>query len=237
MTLKGKTILITGAAGGLGSALALECAGAGGELVLLDKDRRGLGMLSDRITALGHGAPGLYPLDLAGAGIDEFNELAGTVEREFEGLDGLVHCAVDFDGLQPLDQVEPHHWLRSMQVNVNAPWLLSCACLPLLKQSAQGYLLFLLDDLETVTDAYWGAYGTAKSALAGLVGQFEASLASSAVTVRGIIPGAMRTGFRARVYHAENPLEQPDPAIVAKKVAAMLEGRTVHEGLVVDLSA
>ena len=236
MALKGKTILITGAAGGLGSALALECAGAGAELVLLDKDRRGLGELSDKVMDMGSGSPGLYPLDLAGSGVDEFNELAVTVEREFGGLDALVHCAVDFDGLQPLDQVEPHLWLRSMQVNVNAPWLLSCACLPLLKQSVQGHLLFLLDDLETVTDAYWGAYGTAKAALVGLVRQFEASLSNTAVTVRGVIPGAMRTGFRARVYHAENPLEQPDPAIVAKKLAAMLEGKTVCEGPIVDLS-
>jgi NAD(P)-dependent dehydrogenase (short-subunit alcohol dehydrogenase family) len=237
MALKGRTILITGAAGGLGSALALECAGAGAELVLLDKDRRGLGALSDRITDAGFDSPGLYPLDLAGCGIDEFNELAATIEREFGGLDALVHCAADFDGLQPLDQVEPHHWLRSMQVNVNAPWLLSCACLPLLKQSAQGHLLFLLDDLDIVTDAYWGAYGTAKSALAGLVRQFEASLANTAVRVRGVVPGAMRTGLRARAYHAENPLEQPEPAIVAGKVVAVLEGKTAHAGPIVDFSA
>jgi NAD(P)-dependent dehydrogenase (short-subunit alcohol dehydrogenase family) len=236
MTLKGKTILITGAAGGLGSALACECAGAGADLILLDKDRRGLGTLSDRITGMGLDPPGLYPLDLAGSGVDEFNDLAETVGREFNGLDVLVHCAVDFEGLQPLDQVEPHHWLRSMQVNVNAPWLLSCACLPLLKQSAQGYLLFLLDDLETVTDAYWGAYGTAKAALAGLVRQFEASLGNSTVTVRGIIPGAMRGGFRARAYHAENPQEQPDPAIVAGKIAEMLGGHARADGPIVDLT-
>lgn len=236
MALKGKTILITGAAGGLGSALAVECAGAGAELVLLDKDRRGLGGLSDRITDMGFASPGLYPLDLAGSGIDEFNELAVTIGQEFGGLDALVHCAADFDGLQPLDQVEPHLWLRSMQVNLNAPWLLSCACLPLLRQSARGHLLFLLDDLDAVTDAYWGAYGTAKAALSGLVRQFEASLANTAVTVRGVIPGAMRTGLRARAYHAENPLEQPDPAIVAGKVVAMLEGRASQEGPIVDLS-
>ena len=69
MALKGKTILITGAAGGLGSALARECAGAGAELVLLDKDRRGLGGLSDRVTDAGCSPPGLYPLDLAGSGM------------------------------------------------------------------------------------------------------------------------------------------------------------------------
>ena len=236
MALNGKTILITGAAGGLGSALALECAGAGADLVLLDKDRRGLGALSDRMTDAGFNSPGLYPLDLAGSGIDEFNDLVETIEREFGGLDALVHCAVDFEGLQPLDQVEPHDWLRIMQVNVNAPWLLSCACLPLLQQSVHGHLLFLLDDLDVVTDAYWGAYGTAKAALEGLVRQFDAALDNTSIAVRGIIPGPMRTEFRARVYHAENPAEQPDPAIVAEKLAAMLDGRASQEGPIVDLS-
>lgn len=94
----------------------------------------------------------------------------------------------------------------------------------------------MLDDLEAVTDAYWGAYGTAKAALTGLVRQFNATLSHTSVCVRGIIPGPMRTGFRAKVYHAENPLEQPDPAVAARKIVAMLTGNISDEGLIVSLS-
>lgn len=236
MSLSGKTILITGAAGGLGAALAHQCASLGASLVLLDKNRRGLGELSDLIAGQGFNPPGLYPLDLAGAGPDDFNQLVETLHSEFGGLHALIHCALDFESLQPLEQVLPQHWLQSMQVNVNAPWLLSCACLPLLKNSKSGRLFFLLDDLETVTDAYWGAYGTGKAALAGMVRQFHAALGNTAVTVRGIIPGPMRTGFRARVYHAENPMEQPEPRVVAAKIAGMLVGDLAGSGPVVDLS-
>jgi len=157
MSLKGKTILITGAAGGLGAALAMRCAKMGAELILLDKNRRGLGALSDRIVESGSGAPGLYPLDLAGVGIDDFNDLAVTLSEQFGGLDALVHCALDFDGLQPMEQIEPQQWLKSMQVNINAPWLLTCTCLPLLKHSDSSHLYFLLDDAETISSAYWGA--------------------------------------------------------------------------------
>lgn len=231
-----KTILITGAAGGLGSALALVCANAGDRLILLDKDRRGLGELSDMITGMGRDSPGLYPLDLAGSGIDEFNDLVAVIGSEYGSLDALVHCAVDFDGLQPLDQVNPQDWLRSMQVNVNAPWLLSCSCLPLLKQSGQGRLVFMLDELGTVTDAYWGAYGAAKSALTGLARQFAAALEGGSVTVLGVVPGPMRTAFRARVFQAEDPLQQPDPAVVAEKLAALLHGEPTATGPIVDLS-
>jgi NAD(P)-dependent dehydrogenase (short-subunit alcohol dehydrogenase family) len=236
MSLSGKTILITGAAGGLGAALALQCAKAGAELVLLDKDRRGLNQLSDKITDQNLASPGLYPMDLAGAGLDDLNELVEKVRSEFGGLCALIHCALDFDGLQPLEQVAPQDWLQSMQVNVNAPWLLSCALLPLLKQSKNGRLFFMLDDLEMVTGAYWGAYGTGKAALTGLVRQFDETLSNTEVSVRGINPGAMRTGFRAKVYHAENPMEQPDPAIAARKIVAMLTADLSAYDLLVDLS-
>ena len=222
MSLSNKTILITGAAGGLGSALALRCADLGADLILLDRNRRGLGELSDAITDQEKASPGLYPMDLAGAGPEDFNKLAETIESEYAGLHALIHCALDFDSLQPLEQVQPQAWLQSMQVNVNAPWLLSCAVLPLLKKSDSGRLFFMLDDLETVTDAYWGAYGTAKAALTGMVRQFEATLGNTAISVRGIIPGAMRTGFRAKVYHAENPTDQPDPKIAAGKIPLLL---------------
>jgi len=235
MSLVGKTILITGAAGGLGSALAEACAAKGANLVLLDKNHRNLNKLSDRITESDSPPPGLYPLDLAAAGIDEFNSLVDVIQAEYDGLDGLIHCALDFEGLQPLDQIEPHHWLRSMQVNLNAPWLLSCACLPLLKKSTSGRLFFLLDDPEKVTDAYWGPYGAAKTALTGLVKQFDASLSNTGVLARGIYPGAMRTTFRAMVYHAENPLEQPEPAIAAGKIVDLLTAELAGSELIINL--
>lgn len=235
MSLTGKTILITGAAGGLGSALALRCAHAGAGLILLDKNRRGLSVLSDRITGQGLTAPGLYPMDLAGAGLSDFIDLLEVIKSEYDGLHALIHCALDFDGLQPLEQVEPQKWLQSMQVNVNAPWLLTSTLLPLLKQSEHGRLFFMLDDLETVTGAYWGAYGTGKSALTGTVRQFHETLGNTNVIVRGINPGAMRTGFRAKIYHAENPMDQPEPTIAAEKIVTMLSGDVSGDDPIIKL--
>ena len=236
MELSGKTVLITGAAGGLGGALAQQCAAMGAELILLDKNRRGLGELSDSMTEQGFAPPGLYPLNLAAAGVDDFDDLVNTINSEFSGLDALIHCAVDFDSLQPFEQIQPQDWLQSIQVNVNAPWLLSCTLLPLLKRSEDAHLLFMLDDLDAVTDAFWGAYGAGKAALTGIVKQFDAALSHSPVSVHGIIPGPMRTAFRARVYHAENPMEQPDPMIVARKITAILSSNTPDLDLIVNFS-
>ncbi len=236
MKLKGKTLLITGAAGGLGGELALQCARQGAELILLDKNRRGLSALSDTMTEAGLPAPGLYPLDLAGAGIDDFNGLVDVIQSEFGGLHALVHCAVDFDGLQPLDQIEPQDWLRSIQVNLNAPWLLSCTCLPMLKQSDNSRLFFLIDNPDRISDAYWGPYGVAKVAITGLVKQFEATLSNTSVLVKGIDPGAMRTGFRAKVYHAENPMDQPEPGIAAARIVDLLSDDHSESELIIRLT-
>ena len=85
MSLSDKTILITGAAGGLGSALALQCAVDGANLILLDKNRRALSDLSDKLTNQGMSAPGLYPMDLGGAGVDDYNDLATTVQSAVSG--------------------------------------------------------------------------------------------------------------------------------------------------------
>ncbi len=236
MSLAGKTILITGAAGGLGSALALQCASRDANLILLDKNRRALGLLSDRIVAQGGVEPGLYPMNLAGSGLQDFDDLADVIRAEYGSLYALIHCALDFEGLQPLEQIEPHRWLESMQVHVNAPWLLSCVCLPLLRESESGRLFFMLDDLEMVTSAYWGAYGVGKSALTGLVRQFSEELSNTSIRVHGINPGAMRTDFRATVYHAENPQQQPEPEIAAGKIVEMLEGDTSSDELMVSLA-
>ena len=102
MSLADKTILITGAAGGLGSALASMCASENANLILLDKNRRALGLLSDRIVAQGGSDPGLYPMNLAAAGLQDFNDLVDVIRAEFGNLHALIHCALDFEGLQPL---------------------------------------------------------------------------------------------------------------------------------------
>ena len=94
----------------------------------------------------------------------------------------------------------------------------------------------MLDDLEMVTSAYWGAYGTGKSALAGMVRQFDDELSNSSIVVHGINPGAMRTDFRAAVYHAENPQQQPEPGIVAAKIVDLLSGDSSSTELMLNLA-
>ena len=233
--MNGKTIIVTGAAGGLGSALSMAAARAGSNTVMLDCNQHGLEQAYDRIKDAGLSDPALYPLDLSVAGTEQFDELLDKVTVEFGGLDAIVHCAARFEGLAQLEQVSPPEWLMQIQVNLNAAWLLSARSLPLLRNSELGRLYFLLDDLTKVAGAFWGAYGVSKHALRGLVSQFAAECRSSPVQVLGINPGPLRSALRSRAYHAENPASQPDPESAAVHIMQLLIGDIEPAGNFVDL--
>ena len=220
--MSGPTIIITGAAGGLGAALSLVCAREGLNTVMLDYDQRGLETAYDRITDAGLPEPALFPLDLATAGPEEFEQLLQTVTAEFGGLDALVHCAARFEGLTPLEQLSPQEWLMQIQVNLNAAWLLSSQSLPMLRASSAGNLFFLLEDLPRVEGAFWGAYGVSKHALRALVSQFSAECRSTNIQVLGINPGPLRSALRSQAYHSENPALQPSPEAAAERISQLL---------------
>ncbi|WP_313928271.1 SDR family NAD(P)-dependent oxidoreductase [Pseudoxanthomonas sp.] len=201
-----RVVLVSGAHGGLGSAAAVACAEAGATVVLLGRKLPKLNRVYDAVAQAG-AEPLLYPLDLEGATPDDYAELADRLHAELGRLDGVLHCAAEFRGLTPLEHTDPAAFARVVHVNLTAPWWLSQACLPLLKQSDDAALVFCADDLDRVGHAYWGAYGVAQHGLASLVGMLHAELASSAVRVAALQPGPMRTGLRSRAYADDTDLQ------------------------------
>jgi NAD(P)-dependent dehydrogenase (short-subunit alcohol dehydrogenase family) len=222
-------VIITGAAGGLGSALALQLARQNASLLLLDKASGDLDALSDRICAQGLDKPGICPLDLAISGPEEFKKLVEIMQQEYGGLDAVIHCAAAFHGLQPMDQVPTDQWLECMQVNVNAVWLLTISCLPLLKSSGRGRVIFIQDDEQTSGSAYWGAYGTSKAAMSSLGRILDAELSGMGVQVLNFYPGPMKTALRARAYLAENPQSLRLPAAAAEEIIREMENSFTNE--------
>lgn len=235
--LDGLTVIVTGAAGALGAAMSLQAAGTGYNVVMVDCDRKGLEAAYDRIKEAGFEDPALYPLDLAGAGPDDYEDMLTAIAKEFGGLDALIHCAARFEGLTPLEQFNPSDWLMHMQVNLNSAWLLSVKALPLLRESGAGRLYFMLEDLARVEGAFWGAYGVAKHSLRALTTQLAAENSSSGVQVLGINPGPMRSALRSRAYHSENPAAQPDPEPVARRIINLISGSEVPDGIFIDLGS
>ncbi|HEY0861374.1 SDR family NAD(P)-dependent oxidoreductase [Pseudoxanthomonas sp. F37] len=230
--LDGRVILVSGAHGGLGSAAAVACARAGATVVLLGRKLPKLNRVYDAVAQAG-AEPLLYPLDLEGATPDDYAELADRLRAELGRLDGVLHCAVEFKGLTPLEHTDPAAFARAMHVNLTAPWWLSQACLPLLRQSQDAALVFALDDLERVGQPYWGAYGIAQHGLAAMVGMLHAELASSSVRVSALQPGPMRTGLRSRAYADDNDLQAREAGDYADACVTLLSSAgATHRGQV-----
>jgi NAD(P)-dependent dehydrogenase (short-subunit alcohol dehydrogenase family) len=219
--LAGRVILVTGAHGGLGSEAAKACAAAGATVVLLGRRVPKLNRLYDAVKAIGP-EPAIYPMDLAGADPADYGELAGKLASELGGLQGILHCAAEFKGLAPLEATAPEEFVRGWHVNFTAPWLLTQACLPLLRRSADSAVVFVTDDPARVGKAYWGVYGLAKQAQYALVRMLSAETDTTPVRVCGLQPGPMRSDLRARAYADEAQLQVPGPAAYADACVHLL---------------
>ena len=234
--LSGRIVLITGASGGLGRAAALAAAKAGATLVLLGRKVRAMEKVYDEIVALGAAKPAIFPLDLAGATPRDYADMADAIERECGRLDGIVHAAAHFDGLQPAADIKPEEWMRALHVNLSAPFLLTQACLPLLRQSSDASVVFVLDEPSRMGKAFWGGYGVAKHALAGLVSILHEELENGPVRVHALLPAPMRTALRRAAYYGENTLALPPPDAAAVIYLLSAEG-TPARGRILDLRA
>lgn len=226
--LEGRVILVTGANGALGDAAARACAAAGATVVLLGRRVPKLQRLHDALAAIGP-APAIYPMDLLGATPADHAELAMRVGDELGRLDGILHAAAEFQGLTPLQNTDPEDFVNALQVNVAAPFLLTRACLPLLRCAPDAALVFVLDDPQRVGRAYWGGYGVAKFALAGMVRVLADELEGSSVRVSALQPGPMQTPLRAKAFMSEVPGTWPPASAYAGACVHLLSAAGVDQ--------
>jgi NAD(P)-dependent dehydrogenase (short-subunit alcohol dehydrogenase family) len=211
--LAGRTILVTGAGDGIGKAASLAFAAHGATVVLLGRTVVKLEAVYDDIAAAGGPQAAIYPMDLEGATPDDHRQLADNVASQLGRLDGLLHNAGLLGSLTPIEHYDPVEWLRVIQVNLNAPFLLTQSCLPLLKRAPDASIVFTSSGVGRRGRAYWGAYSASKFGIEGLMQILADELEeNSAVRVNSINPGRVRTAMRAAAYPAENPAELLTPA-------------------------
>ncbi|MEM1080208.1 MAG: SDR family NAD(P)-dependent oxidoreductase [Pseudomonadota bacterium] len=202
------TILITGAAGALGQALVRELTDRDVDCVALDRDLRALNAMHDELAARGR-PPLLVPLDLAGAGPDDYAELAEQLDVQLGRLDGLIHAAADFIALQPFEHLPPEDWIKTLQAGLTGPFLLSQCLLPLLAKTPDSRMVWVNDDTDQLRGAYWGAFGVAQAGREALVSILSAECRTKGVDVVGIDPGPFYSPLRSRIWPMEHPAELP----------------------------
>jgi len=234
--LAGRVVLVTGACGGLGGAVARMASRAGATVVISGRRKRQLEQMYDAMVAEGLGEPVIHPLDMETATPQDYAMLAEGLRHDFGRLDGIAHCAASFAGLTPIAMHKPDDWLRAMHVNVNAPFALTQACLPLLQEAVDSAVVFVLDDPLRLRRAHWGGYGVSKAALEHFAAILHEETDDSTLRVHALLPAPMRTRLRRQAYFGEDTLRHPLPDATAEAMVWLLgaQGRPAR-GHVLDL--
>ena len=199
--LAGRVILVTGASSGLGRAASLAFARHGATVALLARNEAKLEAVYDAILAAGGPEPAMFPYDLAAADDRSLETLAGTLAHHLKRLDGLLHSAHQFYSLTPLHLQTTEQWQTLMRVNLIAPFALTRACLPLLRQAPDASVVFTGETHGHQPSAYWGCYAVAKSGLETLTRIWADELsADENLRINTLIPGQVATTLRSRTH-------------------------------------
>lgn len=217
-SLDGKTVLITGAASGLGASLARVLGEAGASVIGVDIQA---GRLSDGMAALrerGIDARG-FAADLA-----DPHEAARAVDAALDGngrLDILINNA-GTDITLPLDELSDSDWQRVIGTNLNAPFVLARQAASAMRRQGGGHIVNIA---STAAKRAWpnaSAYHASKWGLLGLSHALHAELRPYGIRVTAVVAGGMRTPFLLERFPELDAAALQDPDDVADAIRSVL---------------
>jgi NAD(P)-dependent dehydrogenase (short-subunit alcohol dehydrogenase family) len=233
--LRDRIILITGASDGIGKAVALACAAHGATVILHGRNVRKLEAVSDQIVNAKLAQPGIAPLDLEKAGPDDYQQLANAIEQNYGRIDGLLHNAGMLGERAPIEYHDVPKWMRTLHVNLTAPFILTRTCLPLLRRSQDASIVFTASGVVPRPRAYWGAYLVSKWGSEGLRHMLADEMENEPnIRVNSIDPGKVRTNMRLQAYPAEDRSTLPAPEAITAPYIFLLgpDSRDVNNAYV-----
>jgi NAD(P)-dependent dehydrogenase (short-subunit alcohol dehydrogenase family) len=238
--LSGRTIVVTGAARGVGHAIARACAAQGARLVLGD-----ILVEAGREVATELGGEARFvPIDLDDPdAITAFARDVAAHEGEVHGLVNNAAIATNVGG-KPFDEIELELWDRVMRVNVRGTWLVIRALAPLL--TGGGRIVNLASDT-----ALWGAprllaYVASKGAVISMTRSLARELGPRGIAVTAVAPGILRgeaTDYvpaeRHRLYESGRAVPGPqNPEDIVDTVVFLLSpGALALTGQVLPVNA
>jgi 3-hydroxybutyrate dehydrogenase len=175
--LSGRRALVTGAASGIGAAVATRLAGLGADVVVCDIDAEGAARTAGRI-----GGKAL---------VIDLSRTADLAEQEFEA-DILVNNA-GVQHVAPVERFAAERFAFMLRLMLEAPFLLSRAVLPGMYERGWGRIVHISSIHGLRASAYKSAYVSAKHGLLGLSKVIALESAAHGVTSNCVCPGYVRT--------------------------------------------
>jgi NAD(P)-dependent dehydrogenase (short-subunit alcohol dehydrogenase family) len=216
--LRGKTAFVTGAASGLGAALAGALAAAGADIVAADIRPAALQAALPRLREHGVRVEAIE-LDVADPA-----QARGAIQRTLERmgrLDILVNNA-GTDVTLPIDELPEQDWLRVIGTNLNGPFLLAKHAAAQMRRQGSGDIVNVA---STAAKRAWpnaSAYHASKWGLLGLSHALHAELRPLGIRVTAVVAGGMRTPFLLDRFPELDPGALQDPADVAQAILGVL---------------
>ncbi|MGE6784843.1 SDR family oxidoreductase [Ensifer adhaerens] len=213
--LEGKCVVVTGAAQGIGLAIAETFLGEGASLFLIDRDGDLLASEAERLRALG-GTVGYTTADITDASAIE--QAVTAAAREIGQPNALVNNAGVNVFFEPL-KLSDADWQRCFDINLKGAWNCCKAVLPGMIAAGGGVILNIASTHAFTIIPHTFPYPVAKHALLGMTKALGLEYAGQGVRVNALAPGYVRT---QKVVEYWNSF--PDP------VAAEAETMKLHPG-------
>lgn len=217
-TLREKTVFITGAASGLGAALATVLAGAGADIVATDIRPGPLEAGAAALRALG---TRVHTIAFDVADPDAARRAVAEAADTMGRLDILINNA-GTDVTLPIDALSEDDWLRVIDTNLNGPFLLAKHAAARMRMQGGGQIVNVA---STAAKRAWpnaAAYHASKWGLLGLSHALHAELRAHRIRVTAVVAGGMRTPFLLERFPELDPAVLQDPLDVAEAIRSVL---------------
>lgn len=189
--LSGKSVVVTGAAGGIGSEIAVAFSEAGAHVLLVDIPGSGLSQVLSQLSGHGHAA-----LEIDLTQISEHEEIFESAER-LGPFVALTHCAAVLRRRGSIEEVTEEDWNTQIDVNLKASFFLNrAAYLALRKRNRQGSIVNFASQ-GWWTGGFGGSvvYAASKGGLVSMTRGLARSFAPFGIRVNAVAPGGVETSM------------------------------------------
>lgn len=190
-----KTVIVTGALGGIGKSTAHLLAEAGANLVLSDISDNGGTALAEELSAKG-GKAIFVTANIANE--EQVKALVDAAVSTFGKLDGAFNNAGIAEAHKPLTELTEEEWDRVM--NINAKGTFFCVKHQFLAMKDGGSIVNTSSGLGVIALPLVAEYCSSKHAVCGLTRAAAVEGASKGIRVNAILPGAVRTDMQKRLF-------------------------------------